>query len=166
MPKETKMTHMTRSKTACTSLKSALGAGCVALLVLTTGACAPRVDNHGNQVLAEDVASIEPGQSTRSTVLDRLGSPSSQSLFPPETWIYYSETTETTAFLAPEIANRQVVKIMFDEAGVVSDVLTLDETAAEEVQPADGKTPTAGNTLGLFEQLLSNLGRFNKDKKK
>ena len=158
------MTHTIRHSSPSFPLKAALRAGFVALLVVSAGACAPRVDNHGNQVLPEDVATIAPGEATRSTVLDRLGSPSSQSLFPPETWIYYSETTETTAFLAPEIANRQVVRIIFDEAGVVSDVQTLDETAAEEVQPAEGKTPTAGNSLGLIEQLLSNLGRFNKKK--
>lgn len=165
MPQETNMTHTTRQKTVSSPLKSALGAGCVALLVVTAGACAPRVDNHGNQVLVEDVATLEPGQATRSTVLDRLGSPSSKSLFPPETWVYYSETTETTAFLEPEISNRQVIKIIFDEAGVVSDIQTLDETAAEDVQPAEGATPTAGNKLGFFDQILSNLGRFNKNKK-
>lgn len=144
--------------------KTVVRAGCIALVAVSLGACAGRVDTHGNQVLAEDVATIEPGQATRSTVLDRLGSPSSSSLFPPETWFYYSETTETTAFLSPDITQRQVVKIVFDETGVVTDVETLDETAAEEVAPADGATPTAGNSLGFFEQLLSNMGRFNKKK--
>ena len=151
-------------KSTTSLLKPALRSGFIILALATLAACSGRVDTHGNQVQPEDVATITPGEATRSTVLDRLGSPSSHSLFPPETWFYFSETTETTAFLAPEISNRLVVKIVFDEAGVVNDVQMLDETAAEEVQPADGKTPTAGNSLGLFEQLLSNLGRFNKKK--
>jgi len=130
--------------------------------IIALGACAPRVDTRGNQVHAEDVAAIQPGESTRSQVLDRLGSPSSQGKFGAETWYYISELTETTAFLAPEVKDRQVLVIQFDEAGVVTTVNTLDESNGEIVDPAPGETPTAGNSLNFFEQVLSNLGRFNK----
>lgn len=129
---------------------------------LALGACAPRVDTRGNQVHAEDIATIEPGQATRNQVLDRLGSPSSQGNFGVETWYYISERTETTAFLAPEIKERQVVVIEFDEAGVVSKINTLDESQGEIVEPAPGETPTAGNSVNFIQQMLSNLGRFNK----
>lgn len=133
-----------------------------ALGVMAMGACAPRVDSRGNHIHPEDIAAIEPGQSTRSTVLDSFGSPSSESGFGTETWYYISEQTETTAFMAPEITERQIVAIEFDEAGVVSKVNTVDQTAGEVVEPAPGETPTAGNSLNFIEQIMSNLGRFNK----
>lgn len=137
-------------------------AAAVALAALIgLGACAPRVDTRGNALHPEALAEIKPGEDTRNAVLDKLGSPSSQSTFGGETWYYISEVTETTAFLAPEIKDRQVVVVKFDEAGVVSTVETLDETQAETVELAPGETPTAGNSLTFFEQLIHNVGRFN-----
>lgn len=136
--------------------------GLLLIGAVALGACAPRVDNRGNQVHAEDLASIEAGNSTRGEVLDRLGSPSSQGNFGVETWYYIFERTETTAFLAPEIKERQVVAIEFDETGVVKKVDTLDESQAEKVELAPGETPTAGNSLNFIQQMLSNFGRFNK----
>ena len=136
----------------------------VLLSTIALGACAPRVDNRGNQIHPEDVAIIEPGKTSRNEVLDTLGSPSSQGKFGAETWYYISERTETTAFLAPEIKERQILAIEFDEAGIVSKIDALDETQGEIVEPAPGETPTAGNSVGFVQQMLSNLGRFNKKK--
>lgn len=129
---------------------------------MALGACAPRVDTRGNQIHPEDITAIQPGETTRNQILDQLGSPSSQGNFGTETWYYISEVTETTAFLAPEVVGRQVIGIEFDEAGVVSSVKTYDETNGEVVELAPGETPTAGNKLNFIQQMLSNLGRFNK----
>ncbi|MBL4615823.1 MAG: outer membrane protein assembly factor BamE, partial [Magnetovibrio sp.] len=131
-------------------------------LLGTVTACAPRIDTRGNAVLIKDVATIEPGTRTRDHVLNTLGSPSSRSTFGDNAWYYISERTETTAFLAPEIIERQIIVVKFDEYGVVSNVDVYDKDSAEAVEPVDRKTPTAGNQLGLVEQLLSNIGRFNK----
>lgn len=132
------------------------------ITVGTATACAPRVDTRGNAVHIDDIASIEPTVHTRDHVLNKLGSPSSLTAFGDDTWYYISERTETLAFLAPEIIERQVVVIKFDEHGVVTTVDVYDKDSAEEVEPVDRKTPTAGNQLNVIEQLLSNIGRFNK----
>ena len=151
---------MTISKTVLTALfRPAVAGAFVGMLAL--GACAPRIDTRGNQVHAEDVATIEVGQSTRNQIMDRFGAPSSRGHFGIETWYYISEVTETTAFFAPELKERLIIAIEFDEAGVVSSIKTLDKTSAETVELAPGETPTAGNTLNFIEQILSNLGRFN-----
>ena len=139
---------------------------CALVGSLALAACAPRVDNRGNQVHPEDVAAIEVGQSTRNQVLELLGSPSSEGNFGAATWYYISERTETLAFLAPELKERTVIAIEFDANDVVTKVETTDESHAEVVQPASGETPTAGNSLNFFQQIIGNLGRFNKDKKK
>jgi outer membrane protein assembly factor BamE (lipoprotein component of BamABCDE complex) len=131
---------------------------------MALSACAPRIDNRGNQVHPEDVAAIEPGKWTRNQVLDRLGSPSSEGTFGEDTWYYIFERTETTAFLAPEVKERKVIEIQFDKAGVVKKVETLDKTNAKSVSLAPGETPTAGNSLNFIQQMLTNVGRFNKGK--
>ena len=141
---------------------SAMAIGGLLAATLVLGACAPRVDSRGNQVQAEDLVAIEPGIHTRGNVHDALGSPSSTSQFGIEIWYYISEMTETTAFLAPEVMERQVVAIKFDAGGIVTSVDILDEQQAQLVEPVAGETPTAGNTLGFIDQMISNFGRFNK----
>lgn len=153
---------MNKKNKALSALTRTLTGALVGVVVL--GACSPRVDNRGNQIHAEDVTAIEVGKTTRNEVLDTLGSPSSQGKFGTDVWYYVSERTETLAFFAPEVKERQVLAIEFDEAGVVSKVGSLDETQAEVVELAPGETPTAGNKLNFFQQMISNLGRFNKKK--
>ncbi|MCW8915596.1 MAG: outer membrane protein assembly factor BamE [Magnetovibrio sp.] len=132
------------------------------VLMGAISACSPRIDTRGNAIHMEDVATLEAGVHTRDHVLNKLGSPSNSSAFGNDTWYYISERTETTAFFAPELIERQIVVIKFNEHGVVENIDTFDKESAELVEPTDRKTPTAGNSLGMIEQLLSNLGRFNK----
>ncbi|HEY9080819.1 outer membrane protein assembly factor BamE [Magnetovibrio sp.] len=135
------------------------------LIVLgATTACSPRVDTRGNAIHMDDIAAVEPGVFTQDHVLSKLGSPSSTANFGNDVWYYISERTETLAFLAPEVIDRQIVAIVFDEHGVVKSVDVFDKNSAELVEPVDRVTPTAGNSLGMIEQFLSNLGRFNKKK--
>lgn len=104
---------------------------------------------------------IEPGKTTRAQVRELLGSPSTMSSYPPETWYYISRERETVAFLAPEITAQDVARIEFDEAGRVASLENFDVSAAREMEYVERETPTEGRSLGLMEQLLGNLGRFN-----
>ncbi|PHS79108.1 MAG: cell envelope protein SmpA [Rhodospirillaceae bacterium] len=132
------------------------------VVVLGLSACAPRVATRGNELQMEDVAKITVGTHTKNNVYETLGSPSSMSNFGEDTWYYISQITETTAFLAPEIKERQIVEIRFDGKGMVTYVDVVDTEMAQEIVPAEGETPTAGNSLGFIDQMISNLGRFNK----
>jgi len=135
--------------------------GLVAMTVLLS-ACAPRIDTRGNSIHPNDLKAIKVGSFTRNNVLVSLGSPSSKSDFGGETWYYISETTETNAFLEPKLTSRQVVRIRFDKNGLVKSVKSIDPQQAQKVELAPGATPTAGTSLSFFEQIISNLGRFNK----
>ena len=88
--------------------------------------------------------------------------PSSVSSFGDETWYYISARKEATAFLKPEIVEQNVVRLTFDANGTVSNVETFDKANAAEFDVAKRTTPTEGHQLGFFEQLMGNVGRFNK----
>ena len=144
--------------------RAVLLAAMLGLATLSVTACSPRIDSRGNSIDPKVLAEIKPGEYTREMVMEKLGSPSTQSTFDSNEWYYMSETTETTAFFKPELVTRQIVIIKFDKHGVVSSIDEMGKDQAENVEPVDRTTPTAGNSLGLVEQLLSNIGRFNKDK--
>lgn len=157
--------QMNSSKKNTQSLSRTFRAGVLAsaltFSLVSLSACAPRVAVRGNIVHPKAVSTIKVGTSTQNDVIRRLGSPSNTSAFGKKTWYYISERTETLAFLAPKVMNRQVIMIQFAKNGVVSSVKTINSTKAASVIPAAGKTPTSGKSLGLFDQLFSNLGRFN-----
>jgi len=134
-----------------------------AALVLAVSACNGRIDARGNEPDPDRLAEIQVGQHTRQQVVEFLGSPSSTSVFDGEAWYYISKRTETVAFWAPDIQQRQVVVIRFDTAGVVQDVEALDQEDTRTVQLVDRETPTSGNELTVIDQLLGNIGRFGKE---
>ena len=141
------------------SLLLAIGLGGTIL----AGACSPQLNTRGNVPDPDLVAEIVAGQHTRDDVAEILGSPSTASTFGAERWIYIGKRTETLAFFAPEVEERQVLVVRFDKAGVVAQIQRLDLEDGRVVQVVERQTPTLGNELTVFDQLLGNLGRFNKD---
>jgi outer membrane protein assembly factor BamE (lipoprotein component of BamABCDE complex) len=135
----------------------AASAGAVLLLV----GCSTFVDQRGNLPDEDKLVLIKPGVSTRETVQQLLGTPSSTSTFDDSTWYYISKRTEQWAFLAPTTVDQQVVEIDFDRDGQVKEVRRRGLSDAKNVAMVDRATPTPGKTLGFLEQLFGNLGKFN-----
>ena len=150
-----------------------LRAGCssyllrtLAALVLVIGAtaCESRLDTRGNMPDPSRLAEVASGSHTREDVVEILGSPSSIAVFDQESWYYISKRTTTFAFFEPDVSDRQVVIVRFDKNGMVSDIKALGLEDGHVVKPVERETPTAGNEITLIEQLLGNIGRFNKKK--
>ncbi len=131
----------------------------LAAAVLLT-ACAPRVEIRGNLPDPDLLAELEIGALNKRQVEEMFGSPSSVSTFGSENWYYISERTETTAFLAPEVVDRKVVVISFDDKGVIRDFASLGLEDGRIIELVERKTPTAGHEITFLQQLFGNLGRF------
>ncbi|MHA1598657.1 MAG: outer membrane protein assembly factor BamE [Alphaproteobacteria bacterium] len=134
----------------------------IVVLGATLLACAPRLDTRGNKPDPERLAEIIPGEVSRDEVAEILGSPSSVAVFDQETWYYISQRTETVAFMEPELKEREIVILRFDDNGILAEIETRTAEAGKDVLPVTRKTPTAGNEIGFFEQMFGNLGRFRK----
>lgn len=140
-----------------------------AMSLAALGACTATRDFHGfvpDQALASDV---KPAVDTRSTVLARLGTPSTTSIFDkPGTatyapgreklWVYMSSTRELLTFYYAKVVQREIVAIQFDEDDVVSDVLVYDIDDGRVLEYNSRVTPTRGRELGILEQLFGTLG--------
>ncbi|MBI1360511.1 MAG: outer membrane protein assembly factor BamE [Alphaproteobacteria bacterium] len=134
----------------------------IALLVglTATAGCRASREFHGyvpDQALPTDV---QPNIDTRTTVLARLGSPSTTSIFDDKLWVYMSSTRENLAFYYPKVVQREIVAIKFDAQDVVSDVLVYDVKAGRTIQYNSRVTPTRGRELGILEQLFGTIGRL------
>ena len=118
----------------------------IVALALLAAACSPKVEERG-YVKNADWASVTPGQTTKDELIAAFGSPSSIADFGEETWYYIHSRKETVAFLAPEIADQGVVRVRFDENGVVSQVENYTKEQAKDYVMNYGKhTPPTGET--------------------
>lgn len=130
------------------------------MLLLTTG-CITKTNTGGyvNDIDFKEEVAI--GMTTRDQVAERLGSPSAQSTFGPETWYYISNKQETVAFFESEITDQRITSVEFDQNGVVSGIKKLSRKDALEFDSVSRVTPTEGRSMTIVEQLLGNVGRFN-----
>lgn len=125
----------------------------------TAAACSSTKEHHGyvkDRLGAS--APIEPGVDTKSTVLARLGSPSTKGAFGDEAWYYISTDTKSFAFFKPDTTNREVVAVRFGEDDVVQSVDTFGLERGRVVSYANAETATRGRELTFLEQLLGSIG--------
>jgi outer membrane protein assembly factor BamE (lipoprotein component of BamABCDE complex) len=130
------------------------------IYVLIAG-CAPTIQQTGNLPDPEVVKQIQDGVHTRRDVASLLGSPSVISTFQDDKWYYISQRQETTAFMAPEVVEQQVLEVRFSDEGTVQETHLYTLADAEDIAPVARETPTEGNDFGILQQLLGNIGRFS-----
>jgi len=133
---------------------------CAFLLCFIT-ACVKTEETRGYVTEFSDFNSVEPGKTTKEEVIKALGSPSSTSSFGDETWYYIGMKMEKTAFLDPEIVKQNIFLVTFDDKGIVKEIGKKSEKDRRDIDISKETTPTEGNKVGVVEQFLGNLGRFN-----
>jgi len=127
------------------------------------GGCAKTINQRGYLFDEEVVDEIRAGIDNRSSVTAALGSPSMAATFDDETWYYVSQVKENVAFFKPNTTDQQIIAIVFNERGDVTNIGRLGLEDTRDVSINENKTPTRGKELGFFEQIFSNIGRFSSD---
>ncbi len=139
------------------TLRPALLAG---VLAFALGACEQSVQVRGNIPDGEVISKNNPGVHSRIDVASLLGSPSTVSTFKDSKWYYIGQKTTQFAFFEPEVLERKVLVISFDDAGYVAATRTYGLEDGKIIDPVERITPTEGRELSIIQQLLGNLGRF------
>ena len=135
-----------------------VGAGALALV-----ACSPVVSRHGYVPIDEELEGIVAGIDTRGSVRRKIGRPGINGVFTDDGWYYVSTTIERRAFYAPEVVDRQVVAVTFDEVGIVTGVSRFGLENGRVVDLETRTTPTYGQQLTILQQLLGNLGAIDSE---
>ena len=148
-------------RTVCRNTRP-LAAIAVALGGISLAACVPTVDQRGHLPEPDKVSQIHPGTTTRDQVVKLLGTPSSTGVFNDKSWYYISRKTKQVAFFNPDVLDQQVYVVNFNDQGVVQSVDHKDLKDGRDIAMAPGATPAPGRELSFIEQVLGNIGRFNK----
>lgn len=124
-------------------------------------ACTPMQSNRGNMVENFRLNEVVPGVSTRQNVLKSLGSPTTTAPFDDNIWYYIGQKMETKGVFDPEVTEERIVVAQFDETGILQRLEEIDNTR-NDVPISSRETPTGGNEVTAFEQILGNVGKFNR----
>ncbi|MDA8231293.1 MAG: outer membrane protein assembly factor BamE [Magnetospirillum sp.] len=134
----------------------------LAAVAVFTAACQPTMDTRGTLLKPGQLAKIVPGKSTEDDVTELLGTPATTMTYGEDVWHYISSRVKTESFFKPQEVERTVVSIYFDKEGKVREVKTIGLDQGEDITMVSRETPSAGKDMSVIEQLLGNVGKFNK----
>jgi outer membrane protein assembly factor BamE (lipoprotein component of BamABCDE complex) len=124
-------------------------------------ACTPTQSTRGNIVEDFRMSEITPGISTRTNVLKSLGSPTTTAPFDDNTWYYIGQKMEKKGIFDPKVTDEKVVVVAFNDEGIVETLERIDSERID-IPKIRRKTKTGGNDITILEQVLGNVGRFNR----
>lgn len=132
-------------------------------LPLTIMGCESRIDLRGKDFDPKVLVDLKPGITTQADVIRLVGSPSSRLTFDDNVWMYAYKVTETTSFFEPKVLKSSIVRIRFDNKGVVEEVVHSDGEG-HLVEPVKRATKTVMEEKSWTKQIFGNFGRTRKKK--
>jgi len=132
-----------------------------ALLALGLSACAATYVNHGYIPPPEELETILPGVDTRASVENAIGRPTASGVVGENTWFYVASRQRFYTYQAPEVIEREIVAISFDERGVVQNIRELGLEDGQVVRLSRRVTESNIQEVTFLRQLLGNFGRIN-----
>ena len=130
--------------------------------VLAAG-CSPVVRNHGYAPPPEELADLRVGLDTRASVQSKIGRPAGTGIFTDDGWYYVSSKVEHLTYHAPEVVDRRVVELLFDQDDVLASVQEYGLEDGRVIDLETRTTPTHGRQLTILEQAFGNIGVITQD---
>jgi len=124
-----------------------------------TSACGKRLETHGNIIKQDQLDRIKIGTHTRADISELLGSPSAIGTFNDKRWYYLTEKTAVKSLSREKVIEREIIVVNFDKQGIVSSLAFKTKDDAKAVNPSKKSTKTHGQTMGIIDQLIDNLGK-------
>lgn len=132
-------------------------------VALTIVGCESRIDLRGKDFDPKVLVDLKPGITTQADVVQLVGSPSSRLTFDENVWMYAYKVTETTSFFEPKVLKSSIVRIRFNDKGIVEEVVHSDGEG-HLVEPVKRATKTVMEEKSWTKQIFGNFGRTRKKK--
>jgi len=136
-----------------------IGVGVVALAALS--ACTTQYRTHGYVPLEDELQQIVPGVDTRGTVEDLVGVPSTSGTLNDSGYYYVESQVRHYAWRRPEVVDREVLAITFDQAGVVENIESYGLQDGQVVPLTRRITRSGDGDINFIRKLFGNIGGIN-----
>ena len=140
-------------------LRMLLLAGLAATLAFTVSGCGQKaVNTHGHVIPKHRFEMVKEGVTTKEGVRRLLGSPPMTGSFDENSWIYMSERTQEEIFGDSTLTGRTIYVLTFDQDDIVDSIEVKTSSDGKKVKFSEKTTPTSGQSMGVLDQLLGNIG--------
>ena len=131
------------------------------VLVIAVAGCTSTFKNHGYVPSDAELQELIVGVDTRSTVDDVIGAPTSAGLLAGGDYYYVRSRVRTYGMFRPEVVERQILAISFDETGTIANIerFGLEDGNVVELSRRVTDSSVVGN--GFWRQILGNIGNIN-----
>lgn len=130
-------------------------------LNIALSSCAPKIEKHGYMFDLSDHHLLQEEIITKSKVLSIMGSPTLISdLNGEEMWIYYAENVKKLLFFKPDIVNREIILLAFDNNEVLKKLENYSLANEKKLNFSSDHTKVKSNKVGFFKSIFSNVGQI------
>lgn len=127
---------------------------CVGMLT----ACAAQYRNHGYLPSDESLSNVIVGVDTRDSVAESIGDPGTSGVMDGGNYYYIGSTMRHFGPRRPEIVDRQIVAVEFDQSGVVSNISRYGLEDGRVVTLTRRVTQSGDGDIGFIRKLFGNIG--------
>lgn len=132
------------------------------LISVFTASCAPHITKHGYIFESDNLQMISEGVTDKEAVLKIMGSPTivSDVDYRDESWIYYSEDVKSFLFFKPEIIDRKILLVEFNNEGTIKNLQKISFLDDSKTMKFTSDFTTVNNhKVGFFKSLFDNVGQ-------
>lgn len=133
----------------------------VAVVLCAAVGCTPLFRDHGYTPSDAELQAIRVGVDTRDTVAETVGAPSSSGVLRESGYYYVSQRVRRVGAFAPEVVEREVVAISFDQRGVVTNIERFGLQDGKPVALTRRVTDSSVADLTFIQQLLGSVRNFD-----
>lgn len=135
----------------------------VMVLVAVAGlaGCTAQYRTHGYMPTEEDLSQIVEGLDTRATVEDVVGAPTASGVTNGGGFYYVETEVRHFAWKRPEVIDRQVLAITFDDSDVVQNIVSYGLEDGQVVPLQRRVTKSGDGDIGFIRKLFGNIGGIN-----
>ena len=128
--------------------------------------CVQKVEKMGYFVKESNLELVKPNKSSEQEVINILGDPTTKSAFGAKTYYYMERQYKQMAFFTPKLMEQRVIAIEFKPNDIVSKISVYGKDGAKVLGYDAEKVTFEGNKVGVFEQMVGNIGKFSSQAQK
>jgi outer membrane protein assembly factor BamE (lipoprotein component of BamABCDE complex) len=136
----------------------------VAVLAIMATSCNKEINVHGFNFEHADLSVIKVAETSKQQLIQEMGSPTAQSDFGEKKLYYISTKTEKIAFFEPKVLEQKILCISLDNSDIVKKVDQFTLSDAHKISFSENYTDIQGNSITAMQQILTNIGKYNKKK--
>ena len=132
--------------------------GLAVLALVALQACTADYRTHGWMPPEEDLQMIVPGVDSKASVEDLIGVPTTSGVLNDSGFYYVESEVRRFAWQRPEVVNRRILAITFDESGIVDNITEYGLEDGQVVTLQRRITTTPDSNIGFIRRLFGNIG--------